>query len=118
MKEGIKEKYNSIDLFKFLMACCVIAIHTQPFFGCSNFLVKKVYDSIVNCAVPFFFMASGFLLAVKLKWPYSLKENEVILKKYLVRIMKMYALWSLIYLPLAIFYYMRCKLTLFYSRKR
>lgn len=118
VNEETTKKYNSIDLFKFLMACCVIAIHTQPVFGCSNSIIVEVFEAIVNCAVPFFFMASGYLLAVKMKWPYSLKENEVILKKYLVRTLKMYIFWSFIYFPVEIYHCLHMKLSLLYCIRK
>ena len=53
---------NSIDLVKLLMAVCVVAIHTEPLINCNNSFVQSICDSIVRCAVPFFFLASGFLL--------------------------------------------------------
>jgi peptidoglycan/LPS O-acetylase OafA/YrhL len=53
-------------------------------------------------AVPFFFIASGFLLAKKLQLPLHKEENIDIIKKYLIRIVKLYLIWNIIYLLLAI----------------
>ena len=66
-----KTEYNSIDLFKFIMALCVVAIHTNPMANCSNVFLNRVYENTVNCAVPFFFLSSGYLLAKRLDWPYD-----------------------------------------------
>ena len=35
--------------------------------NCSNSLPLNVYQNIISLAVPFFFIASGFLLSIKLK---------------------------------------------------
>lgn len=47
------------------MAFCVIAIHTDPLVSCNNTVVLAIYDAVVRMAVPFFFVASGFLLGKK-----------------------------------------------------
>ena len=49
-----KAGYNSIDIVKFVMAVCVIAIHTRPLRFCSNIIINNIYDSFVSSAVPFF----------------------------------------------------------------
>lgn len=96
------KKYNSIDLCKFVMAIFVIAIHTNPLSGIKNQHILNVYECIVNCAVPFFFMASGYLLAINLTWPYHSEIDIKKIKKYLMKIIKLYLVWSVIYMPLAI----------------
>lgn len=97
-------KYNSIDVFKLLMSFCVVAAHTEPLILCTNQLVIECYYSIIGLAVPFFFIAAGFLLGKKLKYPFekNLIYNQGIVKKYLSKIIKMYLIWTLMYLPLAI----------------
>lgn len=95
----MKKKFNSIDLVKFIMAFAVIAIHTQPIIEKNN----SIYSIIIRMAVPFFFLATGFLLAIKIE---DDKNNSIeIIKKYLIKTVKMYILWSIIYLPLAIYGY-------------
>jgi len=96
---------NSIDLTKFIMAICVIAIHTGPLGHCKNYSILTIYDLIVSMAVPFFFLASGYLLAVKFR-EYDPKEVKIrIVFKQLSKIIRMYFVWNLIYLPLAIYDY-------------
>lgn len=53
-------QYNNIDLIKFIMAFAVVAIHTNPLVDCKNDIVQIVYNNIVNMAVPFFFLTTGF----------------------------------------------------------
>lgn len=97
------KKYNSLDLFKFFMAICVIAIHTNPLQNCTNRIITIIYDAIVPMAVPFFFLASGFLMANKFDDLFSSKHNEEVVKKTLLHIIKLYVLWTVVYLPMTIF---------------
>ena len=85
----ISKQYNSLDLVKFLMAFAVVAVHTEPFINCTNNILIKVISPITSMAVPFYFLASGYLLAVKMRWPYAnntdnanrlLKQTKKLLK--------------------------------------
>ncbi|MBR4026765.1 MAG: acyltransferase family protein [Lachnospiraceae bacterium] len=100
----IKKKYNSIDVVKFIMAIAVIAIHTCPLVNCNNKNTLTIYNNIVNMAVPFFFLASGYLLSIKLSFPYNLNDM-LIIKNFLYKIIKMYLCWMIIYTPLAIYHF-------------
>lgn len=97
--------YSSIDICKFFMAICVIAAHTLPFYGCSNPIVNEVFENVLKCAVPFFFMATGFFLALKSEWPCNSEADVLNIKKYGKKVGKLYIIWSIIYLPLAVFLY-------------
>ena len=57
--------YNSIDLFKLIMAICVVAIHTTPLYSCDNKTAVSIYNTVVGVATPFFFLSSGFLIGKK-----------------------------------------------------
>ena len=104
--EMMTGRYNSIDLFKFIMAFAVVAIHTHPLEDCTNRSMLAAYDSVVSMAVPFFFLASGFLLARKMRWPYfDNRENAERLVRYLKRIIGMYLTWTVVYLPLALYHF-------------
>lgn len=98
-------RYNSIDLFKFIMAFAVVAIHTDPLVSCSNVNIKDIYEIIVRLAVPFFFLASGFLLASKMRYPFHDDDAIIRVKKTRNRLVKLYLVWSLVYAPLAIYSY-------------
>lgn len=84
------------------MSFCVVAIHTNPLINCSSRLVLSIYDSVVELAVPFFFIVSGFLLAQK----FDGKNNTTIIYKQMKKILKMYLIWNLIYSPLEIYHSM------------
>lgn len=111
----LDEKYNQIDLFKFIMAIIVVAIHTGPLINCKNELLITIYNNITKLAVPFFFLSSGFFLGKKLDWSHNETENIITVKKYLVKILKMYVFWNIIYLPLAMANYIKSGRTISYS---
>lgn len=97
------------------MAFCVVALHTITLEQSKLIIINELYDSFVNMAVPFFFIASGFLLAKKLQLPLHKEENIDIIKNYLIRIVKLYLIWNIIYLPLAIIGFILDKNTLLMS---
>lgn len=105
--------YGGLDICKLIMAIFVVAIHSGPFEGCENTVWLGIYNAVVSLAVPFFFICSGFLLAQKLQYPYSNENSVAIIKGYLVRIIKMYLIWTAVYFPLAVFDYIRKSFTLF-----
>ena len=96
------KKYNSIDIIKFIMAFAVIAAHTHPLEQNEN----ELYSLVIRMAVPIFFLASGFFLAMKIQNAKDNNEDYIgQIKSYLIKIVKMYVIWSIIYFPLAIYGY-------------
>lgn len=87
--------YTSIDIVKFLMALLILGGHTAAEWAHSTGLVHLVWG-VSNFAVPFFFACSGFLFFEKV---YILPEQDQIqyYKKWSIRVLKMYAVWSLVY---------------------
>ena len=100
-----RRKDNSLDICKLLMAFCVVAIHTHPLEHCTIIIVNEIYDSFVRMAVPFFFLSSGFLLAQKFEDSFTSPKKIAIVRKYLLRIIKMYVVWTVIYLPMALYHF-------------
>ncbi len=99
----MKEKFNSIDLFKFFMAIAVVAIHTNPFAHCESTLVNQIVIVIEDISVPFFFMASGYLLAVR--WGDTCQQRKKCIQKSLFSTVRLYTVWTLLSLPLTIYGY-------------
>ena len=90
------KKYNSIDLFKFIMAIVVIASHTM-------YSPKGDVDLvwvILKSAVPFFFMTAGFLISHKID---TSNKGISIIKNYIKKIIVLYIAWSIIYIPITIY---------------
>ena len=93
---------NMIDLVKFLMSIIVIMIHVHPFENFKNPLVGLVFTKLNLFAVPFFFVVFGFYLYRKMSILNS-EEKLCYLKDKIKKFIKLYFIWSLIYLPITIY---------------
>ena len=99
------KNYNSIDLFKFVMAIFVIAIHTFDIKRVTDVVIlQKIYSSIVACAVPFFFISLGFFIEQHMMQSRSEAKDTKVIESNIARLSKMYIRLSILYLPLAIGY--------------
>ena len=81
---------------KFIMAIFIVALHLHPFQDVSPVLDYWSSAFLTRCAVPYFFVAAGFFLYRKMSdgvvsWP--------LLQRYCVRILRIYLVWTVIYLP-------------------
>jgi hypothetical protein len=100
-KEKFDHECKTIDVFKFVLAFFVIAIHVKPDYYWESQLVKNAFAQILLLAVPFYFMSSGFLIASKFSDdPVS---NQNVIKKQLKKVMILYIRWEIIYLPLTLY---------------
>lgn len=81
-----------IDSFKILFSLVVVWIHT----GVGDL------GGLTPWAVPFFFTVSGFFLFGKLFDETESRMREVRLVKWWKNILRLYIIWSLIFLPFAI----------------
>lgn len=99
-----KKNYKSLDVLKFIAAIAVVSIHTEPFHYSNNEMIVKIYEVIVRCAVPLFFMMTGFFLMGE--GVYSLKMQKGIkienIDKQIKKICKLYLMWTAIYFPVTI----------------
>lgn len=89
---------GGMDYFKMAAACMVAAIHTYPFLSV-NKTAEFIFTHILcRVAVPYFFMATGYLVlprAMEKGWPY--------LKKYLLKTCFIYTIATIMYLPINIY---------------
>ncbi|MGN0505296.1 MAG: acyltransferase family protein [Lachnospiraceae bacterium] len=99
------KRMNSIDLVKLVMAFWVVAIHTIPLKGRVTEFAYSVHSSYMGLAVPFFFLSAGFLLANKLRYPFSDEYSIKQIQRYLKRMVRLYLIWNVIYFPLALYRY-------------
>ena len=97
---------NAVDLGKFLMAFLVVAGHTGPLTHCKSQPVLVLYQIILSYAVPFFFLSTGYLLGQKLN---RLPEYGDVtpLNGYIQKTVHMYLVCSLLYLPLAVSFFIK-----------
>lgn len=88
----MKEKRSKgIDIMKVLMSFVVVSIHTTdwPLLG-----IREV-------AVPFFFLVSGFFLYSKISW--DRKADLQTISEWTLRILKLYLIWTAIFLPFTVY---------------
>lgn len=91
---------GGVDLGRFVMALGVVLIHLEAMFYTDGYY-GAFLDWFIRLAVPFFFMASGYLVLRRME------TGAVCVKEYLgakaLRFLKLYLVWSAICLPLGIY---------------
>lgn len=94
------KRTKGIDVMKVLMAFVVVSIHTTswPLLG-----LKEV-------AVPFFFIVSGYFLHRKITG--NRKEDLGAIREWTLKILKLYLVWTAIYLPFTIYGFLQDGLNL------
>ncbi|MBB5183473.1 acyltransferase family protein [Catenisphaera adipataccumulans] len=103
-----RKKYGAIDIAKYISALLVVCIHTYPFYEVSPTFNMYWIQTLCRMAVPFFFVTSGFFFFRK--WEKDNEEaNWTNLKKYESRLLKLYLIWTVIYLPYTIWDYTRAQ---------
>ncbi|MBK5722037.1 acyltransferase [Dysgonomonas sp. Marseille-P4677] len=86
------ERNIRLDYFKIFLSILVITIHIQPLLTNNNFWGWCISNGVSRIAVPTFFIINGFFISSKLN-----KPNAV--KKYIIHLLLIYAVWSVIYAP-------------------
>lgn len=96
------DKYDCVDYAKLLMAVFVVACHTYPEQSLLQEWLRSSLSQLWLMAVPLFFVFSGFLLWRKAK---SLPKSEQLarIKKFMSHSLKLYIIWTAIYLPYTIY---------------
>ena len=97
-KQKEHDIYIGLDIFKLICAILIVYMHTYCFdLGQIGYWIKETLSSV---AVPFFFITSGFLYTKGLMRTTAPKSY---FKRYIIRIITMYSLWSLITIPVSIY---------------
>ncbi len=99
-----EKNYNCIDMTKLIMAVLVIGCHTNPLSGCANPYIVTPLHSLLQTAVLFFFLCTGFFLWKKVGSASS-ADRQAELRRNLVKNIKLYVTWSAIYAPLALVFF-------------
>ena len=102
-----KKEIVGIDAMKAFFAICVVAIHTYPYavYTSMPYSAMRFLDTILLCAVPFFFITTGFFMGKKLTCVFADVSNKYILKYYLEKYLKLYLIWTVVYFPITLYYY-------------
>ncbi len=91
------KQYRTVDLFKFICALLIIVLHTAPFASYSKVLTFGLRNIVTVVAVPFFFVASGFIAFSKINSLETECEKNKYMVKHTKRLVLMYVIWSAIY---------------------
>ncbi len=100
MKEN-KMQYKGIDIVKFIMALFVVILHTHPLYAVNRTADFMTADVIARTAVPFFFVATGFLLEKQIGERRA--DVKEMLGRYTRKVLVLYCIWTVIYLPIIIY---------------
>ncbi|NIK70468.1 MULTISPECIES: acyltransferase [unclassified Paenibacillus] len=93
--------YGGLDWLKFAAALLVVANHTSPLLSYSASADFLVSNLLTRIAVPVFFMTAGFLLFRKLTGN-PLTDRKAV-QGYLLKILKLYAIAIVLYIPLNLY---------------
>lgn len=91
------KQYKTVDLFKFIGAFLIIVLHTAPFSSYSRVLTVGFRNIVTVVAVPFFFVASGFIAFSKINSLETEEEKNKYMVKHSKRLAMMYLIWSAVY---------------------
>lgn len=97
----MERRNASIDLLKLGLSFLIIALHIFPVSGLKGIpglVAYEISNGITRIGVPTFFIISGYFLRNKL-------NDKVYLIKYCKRILLLFLVWQLIYLPDLIRFY-------------
>lgn len=103
-KASVKVNYPDLDTAKLLMACLVVEIHTRPFEALA--IPEVIIEGIDVVAVPFFFIASAFLCFRGLRefdFSDSASCASLRVRKTALKLLELYFVWTVLYLPVTIF---------------
>ena len=99
MSRSEEENYKLVDLIKFICAFLVIGIHTRQFLSVSDIADRLFYYDVSNYSVPFFYACSGYFLLAKKS---NIKLGDR-LKIRIKKVLRLYLVWSLLYIPLTLY---------------
>jgi len=103
--EHNKRKYFRLDICKYFLAVFIIARHTHLVDEIDIQILRRLSDKTVSLSLPVFFAASGFLLFVKMQGKFYEAESSVIIRCYIIKMLRLYCVWNLIYLPFTVYDY-------------
>jgi peptidoglycan/LPS O-acetylase OafA/YrhL len=98
-----RKTYAGLDVWKFIMAFAVIAIHSRN----KTYTFGQYSECItwfISLAVPFFFIVSGFLLAQKLDKLDDVNQKRAVFLARSKQMCRLYISWLIVYLPIAIYF--------------
>lgn len=92
MTQALNRDIPGIDILKFLMAMAVVFDHYAAIFYESEGVIPSVVRWVMEAPVPVFFIATGYLT-------YGIRGDADKLRRRGLHLLRIWALWILIYLP-------------------
>lgn len=100
-----RQSFPDLDIAKLIMAFMVVEIHTMPFDDVGSGIITQIIGGVDCVAVPFFFIASGFLCFRALASQDFRSETSnasVRVRETIRKQLALYATWAILLLPLAL----------------
>lgn len=94
-----KTNYHAIDIIKYICAIVVIMVHTAPLLPYNPKINWFLMTILGRFVVPFFFISTGYFICKNTQ-----TKGDWYFKSYIRSLIKIYLIWSLIYLPCGIDY--------------
>ncbi|MBJ7658599.1 acyltransferase family protein [Weissella confusa] len=95
----ITKRYDAIDLFRVIAAILVLGIHSEMIRN-SGILGEIINVYFGRIAVPFFLLITGYFVLGNVNFDnYNFVPK---MKKRIIRLLKMYIFWMIVYLPLGL----------------
>lgn len=95
-------EYRGVDIVKFIMSFAVIAIHVPEYLYPEDRIHHPAINWFIRLAVPYFFICSGFLIQQKMNGQTTCQHKSY-LKSRASKLFRIWCIWLLIYLPLAVY---------------
>lgn len=93
--EYVKADGLRLDVLKFVLAIFIVGIHTQ---------LTQVLQPIFRLGVPIFFVMTSYFFFLKQSRLASRQEKMAAMKKYALRILRLYLFWFVVLLPLTVYF--------------
>ena len=91
MENTVNKRNNSIDIFRYLCALLIVAIHVHPLMQFGSRYNILFVDYFTRIGVPFFFVTAGYFYSKKLL------DGKKPFKNYIIKLLKIYLFWSAVY---------------------
>ncbi len=94
----MKKNYVAVDLMRVFCSFMVVVVHTYPFYDSFPIIGFISSNIIGRTLIPFFFICAGYFFKKG-----NLLNNHQRYKKYLSKLIRLYLIWSLLYIPFGIY---------------
>lgn len=102
MSEMGKQRVNSIDAGRLVMALLVLTYHCRPWDGMQGIALPRILSLFTGTAVSYFFLVSGFFIFRDMEFPLRTEDKGRLIRALCLQL-RQYLLWSLFYLPFSIY---------------